>query len=209
MCPIPEAKEPSYRNLISKARYLLGRLEEDKDVEFKDSMGWNELRMKIIKSCAAMSNLRDGRIIILGVSQQGDKWSISGVGDSELKSYDSDKLSESLATYFDPCPKVHLCSLDAEDGKRVVLVEVQESDALPVICKKNGPDGSEIVDGSIYVRLTGPVRTSRVMRAEHLREVLDLAAERIARRILETTSRLGLTVQASDKDRFNQELGGH
>jgi hypothetical protein len=80
----------------------------------------------------------------------------------------------------------------------------------PLVCKKNGPDGAKnegLICGGIYVRLPAPPRTTRVMDAAQLHALLELAAEKRARRMLEQFRRVG-AVDIPEQDALNAELEG-
>ena len=51
-------------------------------------------------------------------------------------------------------------------------------------------------------------KTTKVTSAEDMHELLELAAEKRARRILEVSHRIGLKPSETDNQRFDDELGG-
>lgn len=62
--------------------------------------------------------------------------------------------------------------------------------------------------GEFYVRPAGRPRTTKVTSADDMHELLELAAEKRARRILEVAHRIGLKPSETDTQRFDDELGG-
>jgi len=73
--------------------------------------------------------------------------------------------------------------------------------------QENGPDGQKIIEGAVYVRPPGIAKTTRVTNAYQMHDLLELAAEKRARRLLEVTRRLSLEPKPSATERFNEELG--
>jgi len=58
------------------------------------------------------------------------------------------------------------------------------------------------------VRPPGKPRTTRVTTAEEMQSLLELAAEKRARRILEVAHRIGLKASETSSQKFEDELGG-
>ena len=54
---------------------------ERKNIEFKGSVSWDEqaTRIKLTKSILAMSNIRDGGMIIIGANQNGHRFDPMGM----------------------------------------------------------------------------------------------------------------------------------
>jgi hypothetical protein len=71
-----------------------------------------------------------------------------------------------------------------------LVLEFHEFDEVPFVCKMDGP---EVAAGAVYIRpAAGRPRTERIQSAEDMRDLLSVAAERQARRIVEQARRLGL-----------------
>ena len=58
------------------------------------------------------------------------------------------------------------------------------------------------------MRPAGKPRTTKVASAEEMHDLLELAAEKRARRILEVAHRIGLKPTETANQRFDEELGG-
>lgn len=87
--------------------------------------------------------------------------------------------------------------------------QIHEFTDSPFVCKKNGPDHiKKIRAGDVFVRPPGKPRTTRVITAEDMQDLLELAAEKRARRILEVAHRIGLKATDSNSKKFEDELGG-
>jgi hypothetical protein len=185
---------------------------EAPDVDFKESALWDDLKWKIVKAVLGMGNLRGGGLVIVGVSEREDVWEFQGAQTDHLDSFDSDVIADLLDKYVSPGAKVEVV-LHEHREKTYLVFDIGEFDQLPFICKRYGLN---LDRGAVYIRpLSGRPRTERVRSAEGMRDLLDMAAEKGARRILERMERLGrlpvIEVPAAedvDRQRYDEELGG-
>src|ERR1700752_4060331 len=83
---------------------------EQRNIEYKQSTSWSgEFRARITKSVLAMSNIRDGGNIILGMERQADDTYIArGMEQAHLDSYNSDDVGRFVAEYADPYARFDL-----------------------------------------------------------------------------------------------------
>lgn len=94
------------------------------------------------------------------------------------------------------------------NGVDFLAIQIREFNDTPIVCKKNGPAGKNIFEGGVYVRPPGIAKTTRVMNASQMHDLLELAAEKRARRILEVSRRIGLEPRPTAKEHFDEELEG-
>jgi predicted HTH transcriptional regulator len=205
----PTTEMPGHETLRDRVRAALDRLIEAPDVDFKQSAEWEALRVKIIKGVLAMGNLRDGGIIVVGVAERGHNWELEGISDAHLATYETDIVHDSLDQYVSPASNVEVV-LHEHNGKRYLVFHVHEFEALPFICKK---DGEGLIRGGMYVRpAAGRPRTERIQSAEDMRDLLSLASEKGARRILEQMRRLDVApppdvIRERGMTDYDRELG--
>lgn len=201
--PIPTSDLPGHQALRDRVYSALDTCVETQGVEFKESAPWKMLQSKIVRTALAMANLRDGGVIIIGVSQREGMWDLRGIADEHLQTYDADTVAALVDQFASPHVTIHLV-LVQRDGRNFLALEVNEFTNTPIVCRK---DAADLRQGAIYVRQPGHPRTSEVRTAEELHHLLELAAEKRARRILETARRVGLQVSASARP-FDDELEG-
>jgi len=153
-----------------------------------------------------MGNLRDGGIIIVGVSEDDDRWTLTGISNLDLIGYDPDEMMDQINAYVSPYVDVDIVSVEHE--KNIFLaIRAREFAELPLVCKKNGPNNSDLVEGAVYVRpAAGRPRTTRITKAEEMRDLLELAAEKRARQMLETGRRIGQVDMQTTRDLFDKEI---
>ncbi|HEX6087328.1 MAG TPA: ATP-binding protein [Thermoanaerobaculia bacterium] len=93
---IPTSDLPGHRGLQDRVHAALDTCIESQSVDFKQSAPWNALEHKIIRTALAMANLRDGGIIIIGVSESGDRWERTGISDEDLATYEVDEVIDAI-----------------------------------------------------------------------------------------------------------------
>lgn len=157
-----------------------------------------------------MANLRDGGLIIVGVSERENLWELTGILPEHLATYDHDEIADQVAKYTSPCAQLDVVLHRHDDGKQYLVFNIHQFSETPAICKRNGPDdlrsNERLCAGDFFIRPTGRARTEKVTDATHLHDLLELAAENRARRMLEVAHRVGLVPATSAEGHFEAEL---
>jgi predicted HTH transcriptional regulator len=155
-----------------------------------------------------MGNLRDGGIIIVGVSQRNNEWSLTGISDAHFESYEPDTVIDQINAHVSPHVDLDLVRITHKD-RPFLSILCKEFRDTPLVCKKNGPDGTGIIEGRVYVRPPGLARTTVVSSAAQMHDLLELAAEKRARAFLELAHRVGVMDARlpTAHDYFKKELG--
>lgn len=209
MSAIPTSDMPGHRKLHERVYNALDRCQESKSVDFKESAPWEELKWQIIRTALAMGNLRDGGIIVIGASERGDTWDLTGISDDHLSTYDVDDAIDIINKFASPTIKVELVTIAYRNGNIFLAIQVHEFTESPFVCKKNGPDSyKKLRAGDVFIRPGGKPRTTRVTSAEEMQDLLELAAEKRARKILEVAHRIGLKATDTHIEKFEEELEG-
>jgi predicted HTH transcriptional regulator len=153
-----------------------------------------------------MGNLRDGGIVIVGLSERDRTWDCSGVLDEHANTFDPDVVIEQINAYVSPHVDLDVV-LVLYQGKNYLAISVHEFEDTPLVCKKNGSEGLQ--EGHVYIRPTGRARTTKVTDARQMHDLLEVATEKRARKLLETARRIGLAIGEagpSENDKFDAEL---
>ena len=95
--PIPNAASEGFARLRIRVAESLNYNRESPAVEFKESMPWPDVKMKLVKAALGMANLRDGGLFIIGRGKAPDR--PEGVTDEHLASYDSDIIRDVVDSY--------------------------------------------------------------------------------------------------------------
>jgi predicted HTH transcriptional regulator len=204
---IPTSDMLGHQGLQERVYAALDTCVESQSVDFKESAEMATLQFKLIKTAIAMANLRDGGVIVIGASERGETWELTGITDEHLASFEVDELTEAVNRYASPPIAVQLVIVPYRDQTRFLAVQVREFGETPIVCRRDGPPGTGLKQGVLYVRPAGLARSSEVRTAEDMHDLLDLAAEKRARRILETARRIGMQAPAPLRH-FDDELEG-
>jgi hypothetical protein len=209
---IPSAALAGYEPLRKRAEFVLDRCEETQAVDFKESAPWESLRWKLLRTIMAMGNLRGGGVIVIGASERQRVWDLSGVSTSDLATYDPDIVRAAIDEYVSPPATVEIATHDHVSDRTFLVIRIQEFDEAPFVCKKNSPDGVQrndtLASGTVYIRPPGKPRTSRVMTAAEMHDLLELAADKRARKLLERSHRAGMVPGQTTDAAFDAELNG-
>jgi hypothetical protein len=207
----PTSRMAGYVDLKGRITLALSRCQEQPWLDFKESQPWQVLRWRLLKTIMAMANLRDGGLIVVGVAEKGTDWELTGIEPGHLGAFDYDEIIDQLGKYASPQVVVDIVTHDHEDGKHYLAFHVHQFKDSPVLCRNNSPQDVKKKDrlaaGDIYVRpTTGTPRTEKVTDATRLHDLLELAAEFRARRILEVGKRIGLVPGETAASLYDAEL---
>lgn len=208
MGAIPISDMPGYRRLHDRVFNALNRCQETQGADFKESASWDSLKLRIITTALGMGNLRDGGIIVIGASERGQTWELTGITNEHLETYDPDIIVDVVNKYASPNVEMDIVLVKYRNDRDFLAIQIKEFEDTPVVCKRNGPTGGGIIEGAVYVRPPGVARTTRVMNSSQMHDLLELAAEKRARRILEVSRRIGLVTRPASAERFDEELEG-
>jgi len=208
MGAIPTSDMPGYRQLHDRVYSALDRCQESQAIDFKESADWNSLKWRLIRTVMAMGNLRDGGIIVIGASERGDDWELTGIEQAHLSTYDIDDIIDAINKYASPPMQVEIVRVKYRNDKEFLAFQIKEFEHSPYVCKKNGPDEVGLLfEGEAYIRPPGKPQTKKVTNAQEMDDLLELAAEKRARSMIETSRRIGFVPSPSNTQRFDEELG--
>jgi predicted HTH transcriptional regulator len=188
-------------------RMIIYAGKEDQNREYKQSFPWErkshgDTMAKIARTILAMSNLRDGGHIVVGV-EDGTPCLPKGVETKHLSTFSYDKVADFVRNYADPYVDFSLDIVDFDEMNFVVFA-VSGFDEFPVICKSSY--GDILAEGAVYTRPRGGrPRSARITSYAEMRELLDLATEKGVRRFLEIEARVGIP-GPTDAEKFEQQL---
>lgn len=184
---------------------------EDRGLEFKASFPWirnqaGETMARVAKTILAMSNLRDGGRIIIGVAEPDSgstEWQAIGINPASLKSFSFDEVADFVRKYAEPYARFALEIIEV-DSVNLIVITVEGFREVPVICKASY--GNILADGAIYIRpQSGRPRSEILSNYADMRELLDIAIERGVRKFWHLQS-IAQQAQQADEQQFNDEL---
>ena len=200
---IPTSDLPGHRALHERVVRALETCVESQSIDFKESAPWGALEFKIIRTALAMANLRDGGTIIIGASESGDRWNLDGISDEHLATYQVDDVVDAIHKFASPSVSAILVVV-RHDERQFLAIQIFEFIDTPIVCRRDGPG---LKQGVVYVRPAGVARTTEIRSADQMHDLLELAAEKRARAMLERARRIGLEAPPTRKP-FDEELGG-
>lgn len=210
MSPIPSSQMPGHKQIHERVFLALDRCQELRSVDFKESATWDNLKIRIVKTCFGMGNLRDGGVVIIGVSERGDNWELTGISDEHLLTYNPDDILDLINKYASPPISLDIVIVEHRDKKKYLAIQVSEFPESPFVCKIDGPIKTGAIRhfyaGDFYVRPIGKPQTVKATNAEQMRELLEVAAEKTARRMLGFSKRVGMAGKTSDIEFFSEEI---
>ncbi len=186
----------------------LGR--EEQNIEYKSSMPWTDTGFaeKIIRTILSMSNIRDGGFILIGMEEQDDgSYVPAGISSTDKATFNEDNMADKTSEFADPYVNFYLWPL-AYDGKEFLIVQVNEFDEIPVICKKDGTT-TNLVRGKMYTRSRRKPESIAVPGQTEMREILDVAIEKGIRKFFSRTARIGIEVETPDsinENKFDEQI---
>jgi hypothetical protein len=119
-----------------------------------------------------------------------------GVTPEQAESWRYEHLADALAPLAEP-PVIFDIEVRTHEGRHYLLIEVDEFEDLPVICRRNFPrslrpgEKSTLRDGAVYVRPRRKPETSEIATQADMRELLELATEKRLRGLMGTVARAG------------------
>ncbi len=180
-------------------------------MEYKESGPWSDLKGKIAKTALGMANIRDGGTIIIGISERSGHFEMDGASVEHLATYDPDEIQDYIHRFADPYVRTELQRFEY-DNKSFVAITVHEFDEIPVICKRDGPEGSGLRSRLILTRSYRKPETVAVPSQTEMREIIDVATEKGIRSFLEKAQRVGLLREGargqSEAERFEKQREG-
>jgi len=188
---------------------------EERKIEYKDSMSWKnkDTQITTTKCILGMANLLDGGFVVFGVKEHDGNFIPSGMNPDHVKSFTQDKVYDFVKNYADPFVEINFVKFNHDD-KEFVIIQVGEFEELPVICKKDcNLNGKEYLrQGAVYIRSRHKPEVTEVPTQTEMREIIELAADKSIRRLIERNGRAGIlsliiSAEFSDKDKFDKQLG--
>ncbi len=173
--------------------------QEETNIEYKDSMNWRNrvTQCKIIRAILAMSNHKNGGVIVVGVKQNGNVFTPVGLNKKNYNSFSDEVIREFVGSHSDPVARFTLVKdvmsvQNRTNGnmvlKKFCIIQVEESRELPTSAKKellNNQSAPAVGDniclrkGAIYIRPERNLASREIENQEEWRELLYRSIEKI------------------------------
>ena len=195
-------------------KYLISLIklnQEKRFLEYKQSENWESIKYNIAKSSLAMSNLRDGGYIIIGIKEEvNNTFTPTGLKEEHIKTYKYDDIQDFINKYADPQITLDFAMILYE-GKKFIFIIINEFDEVPIICKRDGPN-SIMKKGTIYIRPQGKPQSCPVQTQTEMREIIELYGEKNFKKHITFLQHVNLfkseDVKSNDASLFLKQVDG-
>lgn len=172
---------------------------ETQGFDFKSACDWDV--NTFAKDILAMSNVRDGGYIIIGVNEVNNGYERAGTTEDQRRAYNIDIMKDQMGGFADPYVDFEVDFPSDNSNLNYVLISIKEFRDIPVICKRNSRETNA---GVIYYRNRNRRSESApVSNSYDMREIIELATAKLMRRLRE----FGFSAENIDERQFNDELG--
>lgn len=189
---------------------------EERYLEYKRSMIWtgnDTTKVKIAKAMMAMANLRNGGVIVIGMQETSrGVWTPEVMTPQQISSFTLDDVSQWVNDYATPAIQFSIRAF-ALNSNHFVILQVQEFNTSPVICRKQKISGGEAIEaGVIYYRSNRKIESAPISSDEDLRELVGLAIDKGISRHVSRLHKLGLipieSTKQLDATQYEEERNG-
>jgi hypothetical protein len=167
---------------------------EQRTVEFKPPGPRTDKRLRavVIRAVLAMANTSTGGAVVIGVPEVAGTLVPKGLTDADVETWRPDHTLDSIAPYADPDPEVAVKTIEL-DGRKYVVLLVRPFADVPIVCRTSFTVRGDVVlsEGALYIRPRLKPESAPVGTAADMREILDLAAEKLLHKYLGTAHRAG------------------
>lgn len=190
-----------------EASLALGREARSIEIKGPGSLSDKAYVATVARAVLAMSNTRDGGLVVLGIDDTTIAQMTPGLGEHLEQWSANDDVNDALARYCDPPVSFDLDVVALSSGCSVVVLSVHEFDREPHLCKKDYPD--KLQDGAVYVRPRGKPRSEPPKSSTDMRDLIDLAVAKGVQDFLRKSGPLGgmfTPPQELDTTKFDEEV---
>jgi len=199
-------------------QFYIEHRKEERYLEYKCSMTWtgdDTTKVKIAKAMMAMSNLRNGGVIVVGLKEiRRGVWEPDGMNAQQVASFSHDDIAQWVNDYAVPAVQFTVQPF-VSDNNQFVIIQVREFDSVPTVCRKQKTFGGveALKAGAIYYRSNRKNESAPISSEEDMRELIALAVDKGVAREVRRLRELGLVgtdseLQVRSALKFEQEREG-
>jgi len=135
--------------------FYIQHRKEERYLEYKCSMMWtgdDTTKVKVAKAMMAMSNLRNGGVIVIGMKEiRRGVWEPDGMSAQQVTSFSHDDIAQWVNDYAVPAVQFTVEPFPSDENQ-FVIIQVREFDSAPTDCRKQKTLGGcdALKNGAIY-----------------------------------------------------------
>jgi len=177
--------------------FYIQHRKEERYLEYKCSMMWtgdDTTKVKVAKAMMAMSNLRNGGVIVIGMKEiQRGVWEPDGMSAQQVTSFSHDDIAQWVNDYAVPAVQFTVEPFVSNENQ-FVIIQVREFDSVPTVCRKQQTlrGGDALKLGAIYYRSNRKNESAPISSEEDMRELIGLAVGKGVAREVRWLRELGL-----------------
>jgi schlafen family protein len=172
---------------------------ESPNLDFKQDCAWDAKKMA--KDIIAMSNLKDGGNIVIGVREDGLDFFAEGVSEHNINSYKVDIMRDQMLKFSDPAVDIKVSFPSDSRGVKFVVIKVFSFREIPVISKTE--IAGELKAHTLYYRNSNRrIESAPVSNANDLRDIIEQAAVKLMQR----RKAFGFYVEPEDFQVLEEEI---
>jgi len=184
---------------IEELERLIEAQAETISLDFKANSPWAVKNFG--RDMLAMSNVRDGGTIVIGVEEIDNKFVRKGVSTDNIETYKVDIMKDQLLKYADPPIDFTVSFPTDSNGLHYVVIKVFPFKEMPTICKRTLD--KELIETTIYYRNTNRrIESAAISNSTDLRDIIELAAVRL----MQKRKSFGYILPESDFELFKKEI---
>ncbi|MBE0433327.1 ATP-binding protein [candidate division WOR-3 bacterium] len=173
---------------------------ETQRLDYKGACNWDV--DVFAKDILALSNVRDGGYLVMGVDETDTGYKRTGTTTEQRRTFNIDIMKDQMNSFADPYVDFEVSFPTDRLNLQYIVVSVKEFRDIPIICKRNS---RETHAGVIYFRNRNRrPESAPVSNSYDMREIIESATVKLMRRSRE----FGYSVENIDEKLFNDELGG-
>lgn len=176
---------------------------EQHGVEYKRSgkLTTKRFAAKVIRAMLAMSNNRDGGIVVIGVEDVDGEVKWSGVHQDDNPTWTYDNLADKVTEYADPNVSFELTKL-ISNGNNFIIITIKKFDETPTFCKKEAyVEGDQILrKGALYIRPRHKAESIEIASSQDMRDIISLTTDIRYRDFMRDAQSASLLSVSSDLD---------
>lgn len=184
---------------------------ERRDLEFKESYAWKEkdfdyIQATTIRGIIAMSNIRGGGVLVVGVKEVGNVPKLDGLNEVQFQSFQkTENVIRIIDEFIYTRTNIEIVYTQDEENNYYIVFRIAEFEVLPLITKKEfTSSGKCIIEvDTIYSRTKSGAISSKRAGYFELEECIEIAIDKGRRKI----EQRGISsTKPSDTDLFNEEI---
>jgi hypothetical protein len=185
-------------------------------LEYKGNVSWEDSvkKLEIVQTIFALSNERDGGVVVIGVKDDGY---LEGLSSENYNSYSHDRINQFLTNKCNQTVRCKVDKFEHSDGdsgalKRFVFIQVSESKEFPLVYTSSNALIKEDVghfngniglrSGALYIRNKSNIGNKEISTTQEWEELI----ERTYKKYEQETLRRYSFVKKDDVNKFDNEI---